>query len=122
MPRRSIRRASRPSTCFRHGAPMLKPALCLCVVAAMLSGCSVATNIQHNTEAIDRSSASINTNTAAVQESTTGTTSLVPALQGAERLREPLQQVANLEPTLKSVASLGDPLGRVAGLEGSLRG
>ena len=94
----------------------------LVVLASLVSGCSVATNVRQNTEAINNSSAAIKGNTAAVQESTKGTSALVPALEGAERLRQPLTDVARLEPTLKSVASLGEPLGRVAGLDGSLRG
>src|SRR5688500_10937935 len=74
---------------------------------ALVSGCSVATNVRRNTEAIEGSSASIRSNTAAVQESTKGTSALVPALEGAERLRQPLTDVARLEPTLKAVAGLG---------------
>ena len=86
------------------------------VSVVVSTGCSLATGIRQNTEAIGKSTTTIAHNTQAIQESTKGTTTLIPALQGTERLAEPLKAVSGLEPTLRSVASLSEPLGRVASL------
>src|SRR5262245_48565685 len=78
----------------------------LLVTVALAARCAT---IRQNTEAINKSSATINTNTEAVTTSTKATGTLVPALEGVERLRGPMESVANLDPTLKSVAALSDP-------------
>ena len=57
-------------------------------------GCSVATTVQRNTDAINRSSETIGTNTQAVNDSTKATGTLIPALQGVERLKQPMESVA----------------------------
>ena len=49
------------------------------------AGCSTVTAIRENSRAIGGSTASINTNTEAIRESTSGTTQLVPALNGCRR-------------------------------------
>ena len=64
------------------------------------SGCSFATAVQRNTDAINTSSSTIDTNSRAVAESTRATGTLVPALQGVERLHGPMESVAALDPTL----------------------
>jgi len=87
------------------------------LAAAAMTGCSFATTIRQNTAAINGSSDTIRTNTAAIGESTRGTTALVPALQGVNNLRAPLEAVAALSPTLQGVASLRDPMTRVAALD-----
>ena len=77
--------------------------------------------IRQNTEAIGRSSTAIDTNTKAIAESTSGTTSLIPALQGVQRLDGPMRSVAALDPTMRSVAALSEPMSRVALLDPSMR-
>jgi uncharacterized protein YceK len=52
------------------------------LLAVEATGCSTVMTIRQNTAAINASSDSIRTNTAATGESTRGTTALVPALQG----------------------------------------
>src|SRR5205085_1120950 len=92
-------------------------AISIAAAAAMLAGCSVATTVRQNTMAINGSSATIGSNTAAIRESTMATTALVPALQGVNGLRAPLESVAALSPTLQGVASLREPMTRVAALD-----
>ena len=62
---------------------MLRLVALLALIAT--TGCSTVTAIRQNTEAIGRSSTTIDTNTKAIAESTSGTTSLIPALQGVQR-------------------------------------
>src|SRR5512144_863452 len=100
-----------PMTMRRAGLPVLA------IATFAAAGCSLATSVQRNTEAINASSATIDTNTKAVADSTRATGSLVPALQGVERLRCPMESVAALDPTLRAVAALNEPMGRVANLE-----
>ncbi|PYQ78281.1 MAG: hypothetical protein DMG01_11975, partial [Acidobacteria bacterium] len=64
------------------------------VAAAITAGCSVATTVRQNTDAINNSSDTIRRNTEAIGDSTRGTGALVPALQGVERLRGPMESVA----------------------------
>ena len=94
---------------MRKGRVVFLLALALASVS-----CSVATTVGRNTEAIEKSSATIQSNTAAIQESTKGTTALVPALQQVERLEGPLTRVAGLDPTLRSVADLRAPMTSVS--------
>ena len=91
------------------------------LAAATLSVCTGGCAIKQNTAAIGGSTSAIASNTKAIQESTAGTTLLVPALQGVERLRGPMESVAALDPTLKGVAALRDPMGSVAALDPSMR-
>ena len=58
------------------------------------------------------STAAIATNTRRFRSRRRDHVALVPALQGVERLREPMDAVAALEPTLKGVAELREPMGR----------
>src|SRR6186713_1347690 len=97
---------------------MRKRSLRLVFLLATLASvsCSVATTVGRNTEAIEKSSATIQSNASAIQESTRGTTALVPALQQVQKLEGPLTQVAGLDPTLRSVADLRGPMTNVAGL------
>src|SRR5579864_2158999 len=85
------------------------------------AGCSLATSVRKNTDAIQASTDSIRSNTEAIGESTKGTATLVPALQGVERLSGPMQSVASLEPTLRGVAALDAPMTRVAALDPTMR-
>src|SRR6476659_247318 len=93
--------------------------------AAAMTGCSFATTIRQNTAAINGSSDTIRTNTAAIGESTRGTTALVPALQGVNNLRAPLdmpmQSVAALNAPMMRVAALETPMNSVAQLDGPMR-
>jgi hypothetical protein len=85
-------------------------------------GCSLATSINRNSDAIGKSTAAIASNTDTIAQSTKATGNLVPALQDVGKLQEPMKQVAALDPTMKSVAALNDPMNRVAGLEPAMRG
>ena len=67
-------------------------------IAALMTGCSVATTVRQNTMAISASSDTIRMNTAAISESTKGTTTLVPALQGVNALRAPLESGRGAQP------------------------
>jgi hypothetical protein len=91
------------------------------VLVAVLAttGCSLATSVRRNTDAIAMSSSAIGTNTRAVTDSTTATGSLVPALEGVERLRGPMESVAALDPTGGGGLERADD--RVAALDTSMR-
>jgi hypothetical protein len=70
------------------------------------AGCSLATEVAHNSEGIQASTASIRANSDAIAQSTRTMTDMVPALTGLQRLQTPMESVAKLEPTLRSVAAL----------------
>jgi hypothetical protein len=96
-----------------------------CAMSGALSGavgCSLATSINRNSDAIGKSTAAISSNTDTIAQSTKATGNLVPALQDVGKLQEPMKQVAALDPTMKSVAALSDPMTRVAALEPAMRG
>jgi hypothetical protein len=82
---------------------------------------SLAMTLRENNDNIRASTAAIAANSQAIRQSTDGTAALVPALQGVERLREPMAAVAALDPTLKGVAGLREPMGRVADLDPPMR-
>ena len=89
----------------------------LLLVALPCAGCSFATTVRQNTAAIVKSTETIGTNTEAIEASTSGTSSLVPALQDVVQLRGPMQAVATLGEPMQRVAALGEPMSRVAGLD-----
>src|SRR4029450_11893898 len=93
---RGHRIAAQPDRHFlKRRVTMIKCLRALSLVAGLLSaGCSLATGIRQNSEAIGKSTATISANTQAIQESTKGTTTLIPALQGTERLAGPLQALS----------------------------
>jgi hypothetical protein len=95
----------------------------LTVVALALcgSGCALSRSVRQNTDAIGGSTSAIAGNTEAIRASTAATGNLVPALQGVERLRGPMESVAALDPTLRGVAALREPMGSVAALDPSMR-
>jgi hypothetical protein len=93
----------------------------LLVLAVGSTGCSLATLARQNVDAINSSSAVIGENTKAIRASTEAQGTLIPALQGVERLRGPMESVADLQPALGAVAGLNEPMGRVAALDGSMR-
>jgi uncharacterized protein YoxC len=105
------------------GVSMPSRVLWLALAFTVLSctACSVMTPVRRNTRAVDHSSATIAANTQAVATSTNAMTSLVPALQGVQRLEEPMKEVAALDARLRSVAELNQPMSRVAGLDPSIR-
>src|ERR1051325_1365718 len=111
------RRPTSSSRTRKRSHDMKTRAISIAAAAALLAGCSVATTVRQNTMAIAGSSDTIRGNTAAIRESTMATTALVPALQGVNERRGPLDSVAALRPTLQGVASLGDPMTRVAALD-----
>jgi hypothetical protein len=88
----------------------------------LVMGCSLATSINRNSDAIGKSTSAISSNTDTIAKSTAATGNLVPALQDVGKLQEPMKQVAALDPTMKSVAALSDPMTRVAALEPAMRG
>ena len=91
------------------------------MAAAMMAGCNTAATIRQNTVGINASTDAIRTNSAAIAESTKGTTALIPALDGVNSLRAPLESVAALSPTLQGVANLREPMTRVAALDAPMQ-
>ena len=79
-------------------------AISIAAAAAMLAGCSVATTVRQNTMAINGSSATIGSNTAAIRESTMATTAPVPALQG------PRSIASCRSPRIAAISEFGLPL------------
>src|SRR5262245_5079403 len=92
----------------------------LATLTATTSACSFGTVIQKNTDAIGRSTSTVETNIKAIEEASKGTTTLVPVLERVTRLEPPLQSIAGLDPTLKKIAALDAPLAKVVDLEPAL--
>src|SRR5688572_1008257 len=97
-----IRTEVRVRTVFRWMA--------LPVASISLAGCGLGMAIRENTAGIGRSTEAIQTNTAAVRDSSASLGGLGTALTSVTALEQPLQRVAGLEPALRDVGGLGEPL------------
>lgn len=85
------------------------------------TGCSLPALLKENTQQVRASTAGIANNTGVVRQSTEVTRELLPAMQGLQKLEEPMKAVAGLGPSLGSVAALDEPMKRVAALDAPMR-
>ena len=86
--------------------------LMVATMAVAGSGCALSRSVRRTPPPLAAAAPAIDGNTQAIHDSTAATGNLVPALQGVERLRGPMEAVAALDPTLKGVAALREPMGR----------
>jgi hypothetical protein len=84
--------------------------------ASVLAGCSLATTVRQNTDAIGRTNETVAANTVAVRESTSALGSLAKDINRTTELQKPLERVAELDTVLRDLAALNEPLRRLAEL------